>query len=151
MLFMFLNIPEKFENQIVTVESGCFLGVCRGIRHLGDLSPKDFFPSFCDEEQKKAREMIRNKGEIGKAVFDFKEPSSLSECSVSLSLDLNSFKQKFWSTPSTCAAFPEVAIGNTDKSKGVANKDGKHHISYFLFDYENDNPYVDFSVKEVVE
>ncbi len=70
---------------------------------------------------------------------------------MSVFTDLESLKRLVEKYPSMKAKMNAYAKGFTSISRGVSLKeDKKHHVEYFLYDYENNSPKDDFSVIEVI-
>ena len=66
--------------------------------------------------------------------------------SLSLCPTLDIAKKRFQYSSEAKKIHPQIAVGATKDARGVAIKDKPKHISYYLYDYEDNNPYVDFKV-----
>lgn len=99
---------------------------------------------------------IRNDPNINATKFvpSYKEPSfqrkkfvtGIDQLSVSIFVGENEFKNKIKGLKKFRTGFIAIASGKTCEDKGIAEKpDETGHINYFLYDYENNNPYCDFT------
>lgn len=148
---IFLNIPDNIEEIINGYEYEQFDCVFRAVRHKGNPIPKDFYPTFDDDEQKAEIESALAKGGMAYAVASQKElENDPSYYSVSLTISKDAIKNKFWRRKKT--RYPSIVSGHTNPHKGKAHMDDDIHISYFLFDYKdvNKNPYNDFKEDESI-
>lgn len=123
--------------------------VYRAIRHTGDFIPEDFYPTFDDPYKKDKIESMALKGGMADIVTSHRSKTNFY--SLSLFIDKRSVKDIFWRRHKR--DFPVIAIGHTDSAKGIAHLDDVSHVSYYLFDYkdENLNPYRDFKEDELAD
>ena len=148
---VFLNIPDNIEETILQCESEQFTTVYRAITHTGILTPRDFYPTFDDYFQKERILIAKTKGGMAEIVASQKDyTNKLDYYAVSLSTSKQSLKDKFWRRKKII--YPMIAVGHTDKDKGVSYLNGENHVSYYLFDYEDvkKNPFKDFKKDECV-
>ena len=143
---IFLNIPDSVEEAISELDVEEFFAVYRAIRHTGDFVPEDFYPSFDDPYQKEKIQLTSLKGGMADIVTSHRSKTNFY--SMSLFIDKRTVKDIFWRRHRR--DFPVIAIGHTDSAKGIAHLDDASHVSYYLFDYkdENLNPYRDFKEDE---
>lgn len=149
---IFLNIPDNIEDIINCYEVEQFDCVYRAVRHKGKPVPKDFYPTFDDDEQKAEIEAALLKGGMANAVASQKDlEDKPSYYAVSLSISKEYLKDKFWRRKKT--RYPSILCGHTDSAKGKAHMDDEVHVSYFLFNYEDVdcNPYNDFNEDECID
>lgn len=149
---IFLNVPDRIEDIINGYEYEQFDCVYRAIRHSGDPIPKDFYPTFDDDEQKAEIEAAMSKGDMAFVIARQKElENNPSYYSVSLAISKDSLKDKFWRRKKT--RYPSIVVGHTDPHKGKAHMEDDAHVSYFIFDYKDvdKNPYNDFKEDESVD
>ena len=142
---VFLNIPEEFEKIISCYEQESFDCVYRAIRHKGDLIPEDFYPTFADEKQRESSRNFAKKGGMTRTIIEqYEKKNEIGDYAVSLFTDRECIEKMFQRRNKD--RFPVIAVGHTDIDKGKAHLDGNEHVSYFLFDYQNEekNPYKDF-------
>ena len=140
---IFKNIPDFFVSQIQEEKHEDFYCVYRGIRHTHELTKEDFYPSAFDPYRQKT--ITLDKGPLYN--FIARQPiSDVQHYSVSLFLSLTALRKSLRSRNT----FPSVAKGVTKKEKGVSVLDHGEHISYYLYDYENEDmsPYTDFKLFE---
>lgn len=146
---IFLNIPESIEDKIMELEVEEFSSVYRAIRHLGEFRPEDFYPYFDDPYKKSNNESMSSKG--GMANIIASQGGDIGMYSLSLFVNKKAIKDVFWRRHKR--DFPVIAIGHTDSNKGLAHLDNDSHVSYYLFDYKNEqkNPYKDFIKDECID
>ena len=143
---IFLNIPDNIENIINDYEEEQFFHVYHAITHLGDPFPIDFYPTFADEQQMKRIRSALNKGGMARVVVQqANNEMSPKYYGVSLFISKEALANRFWRRNKD--RYPGVVVGNTDLNKGKAHLDDDSHVSYYLFNYEDEskNPYKDFS------
>ena len=110
--------PKKEENVVYDI-------TYRAIQH-SDLTKYDFVPTNIEKPGRKKFWRIR--GYYGVSLFD----------------DLDKLKGKVESIPSLEKTTVGFAVGHTYIGKGISTIANDHHINYYLYDWENNNPYVDF-------
>lgn len=146
----FKEIPEDIAKAISSYPPEDHKPVYRAIRHSGPLEAKDFYPSFVDEKQQERRLQMSRKGGMANVISKQIKPKKedIEYYGLSLFTSLDMAKNKFQSSPKFKKLFPCIAVGKTCREKGVAHKDDDCHVSYYLYDYENNNPFVDFEILE---
>lgn len=78
----------------------------------------------------------------------FKQP----QYGMSVFTDLDSLKKIVEKYPAMNDSINAYAKGLTSIKRGISFKeDSKHHVEYFLYDYENNSPKDDFIIVEVRE
>lgn len=146
----YLNIPTEkadlIERKVDSPQPEAF----RFLYHKGQPLKTDFIPTFMDEHQQKIREKRRQCGKMASVVVNqHKERKyKLSDFSVSLFLNIEKGKEILWKDDSLKKDYPAIALGFTCSGKGYSVVDNQTHLSYYLFDYVNNNPYNDFSTIE---
>lgn len=149
----YLNVPEEIANKIEKKVDSPQSETFRFLYHTGKPNQKDFIPTFKDERQKELRERRKQLGKMANVVVEQHSPikNNISEYAVSLFSDLEKGKKILWKNDSSKKDYPAIAKGPTDSDKGYTVLDKNQHISYFLFDYDNNSPYSDFSTIEEAE
>ena len=147
----FFNVPDDIVAKIEALDlhysSNCF----RALYQKGNPRPSDFLPTFVDENQKRIRESRAQCGNMAKEVVSMHKATKVGDYAVSLGLSLEDVKKKFWKNESYKKDYPAIARGSTEPKRGISVKDNESHISYFLYDYLNNNPSSDFvTIEEAV-
>lgn len=140
----YLNIPKEIANKFEAKEEVCYLKNYRFLYQRGKPLPTDFVPTFVDKKQQEIREKRKQCGDVAATVVSQHKKLKVGDYSVSLFIDLEAAKNIMWKNDSYKKDYPAIAVGITDQSKGYAILDKEAHVSYFLFDYINNNPYDDF-------
>ena len=111
--------------------------VYRATKSNDMLRVTDFLPwSVEHANQKKTFRTCFSKGEYGLSLFT----------------DLDSLKDTVNKYPALKASTNAFAKGFTSISRGVSLKEDKrHHVEYYLYDYENNSPKDDFVIYEVIK
>lgn len=126
MNYSFLHIPDHLWSEISFKKHIEYKHVYRFVENANSISKSDFYPSN-----------IENKGKQNAIKLD------ISHYSVSLLYDkisVEEYKKKY-----SILKNKDVVCGFTTINRGISTeKNIKGHIDYFLFDYENNNPYTDF-------
>lgn len=125
------EIPIEFQPDLK--EHQDFPIAFRATRSTDSLKKEDFLPSFIENP---------NKTKIWKDLYSmslFKEEKELNE--------------KLLSVPTLSKKTKSISIGFTCANRGVSilTRKSTGHISYFLFDSYNNNPYPDFKIHKVIE
>lgn len=103
--------------------------VFRAIRNA-DVTKDDFLPSIIENPYLAKK---------------FEKRTKLENYSVSLWKTETQLKRIYNSNASFKKKYNAIAKGFTSKERGYSYKAGKDgHINYYLFDYEDNNPYSDF-------
>ena len=79
----------------------------------------------------------------------FKKQFKQPEYGLSVFTDLGSLKTKVASVPALGESTKAYAKGFTTIKRGISLKEKKHHVEYFLYDYEYNSPKDDFQIVEV--
>jgi hypothetical protein len=109
------------------------------------IEPKSFLPSFVDLSKRNKTENLEM---LFQAVKDEKDCDDFS-CSVYLDLDI--MLAKLYGSVISKKR-PYLAKGLLNDNKGIADKpDSDLHISYYLEDYEDKNPFDDFEIIGLLE
>ena len=145
---IFLNIPKNFVDIINSYIPEQFDNVYRLITHEGPFLPTDFYPTFVDDLQLERIRRAKEKGGPANVVASQTSENDVTFYSVSLITDINFAKRVKKRHPNT---FPVIACGSTSELKGIANQDKSFHVSYYLYDYINLNPYTDFCEEEYTD
>lgn len=144
----FLNVPIEIAKQIIAKEE-CHTNCCfRALYQKGNPKETDFFPTFVDENQKRIWEHRESCGGMAKCIVSKRKELKPDDYSVSLIKTIEEAKKKFWKNDSYKKDHPAIACGFTDPLKGYPTNGNNLHISYFLYDYIQNNPYVDFVTVE---
>lgn len=103
--------------------------VFRAIRNA-DVTESDFLPSIVENPN---------------FAKQFEKRTNLASYSVSLLKTETQLKKIYNASASFRKKYNAIAKGFTSKERGYSYKADKNgHINYFLFDYEDNNPYSDF-------
>lgn len=108
--------------------------VYRATKNSAELKVEDFLPWNVEH----ANQMKTFKKQ-------FKQP----EYGLSVFTDLVSLKTKVASVPALGESTKAYAKGFTTIKRGISLKEKKHHVEYFLYDYEYNSPKDDFQIVEV--
>lgn len=130
----FNYIPENLrpDETLHTDHKICFRAIQGNI-----ITKEDFFPTFLEKRKRKAM----NKVDSVKACFE------RGDYSVSLFDTIDGIKKIYNAYPLFRKNHNWIAKGFTSRKRGIsytANKNG--HIDYFLYDYNDNNPYQDFEL-----
>lgn len=129
----FKHMPKEYwpdENSHVEYKE-----VYRGIKNIDTLSVDDFLP--WNVEFKNRKKTFKN---------EFKQP----EFGMSIFTDLDSLKKTVEKFPGLKNKTKGYAKGFTTIDRGISPKeDNKHHVDYYLYDYEHNSPKDDFEIIEV--
>ena len=144
----FLNVPEGIAQKILEqpelhTESGY-----RGLYQKGSPKETDFLPTFVDRQQQRIREERRRCGPMAKSIVEKHKTAAPGDFAVSLFCSLERIKEVLWRDDSMKKDHPAIARGPTKSSRGYAVRGKDGHISYYLFDYEENNPCSDFVTVE---
>ena len=134
--FINSKICDKKINEIILCSEECdSRAVFRAIKHTNDgpLLKSDFYPTFVERNKNvilsEAEQLNHNVDYFGVSVFDNYEQM------LNVINTIPSLRKK-----TLCHA-----RGKLNSGKGVMGCfDSNSHFQYFLFDYENNNPYCDF-------
>lgn len=150
----FKNVPDEIAEEISKKVHESFAAVYRAIGHVGALEPEDFYPTFADEKNKRLAEKHRKKGGMANVIASQRIAVTIETSSVSLcptfEIAEKRVKNLYWFSSEAKKNHPgiAVAVGATNEARGVSVQDNPSHISYYLYDYEENNPCVDFQVLE---
>lgn len=109
--------------------------VYRAVKSIDKLGVNDFLP--WNIEHKNQRKTFKK---------TFKQP----EYGLSVFTDLDSLKSTVESVVTLNESTKAYAKGFTTIKRGISLKENKkHHVEYFLYDYENNSPKEDFTIVEV--
>ena len=127
------DIPTSVVDDIYKNQDYHRRNVYRAISHNVITTVKeDFLPSFMDLEY---IPLILTTGHYGLSVFE----------------DLEKLKNTVASSKRLYNSTIGYAFGFTNFDRGIwTNPDNKTHINYFLFDWDNNNPFDDFEIIEAL-
>lgn len=109
--------------------------VYRATKSIDELKVKDFLP--WNIEHANQRKTFRKQ---------FRQP----EYGLSLFTELTILKNKVAAIPQLNESTNAYAKGFTTLKRGISFKeDNKHHVEYYLYDYEYNSPKDDFKIVEV--
>lgn len=144
----FLNVPDDIVAKIEEQPQSNFEVTFRLLYHKGLPEASDFLPTFVDEKQREIREKRKNCGTMANIVVSHHKKPNVKDYGVSLSLSLDDAKKKFWKNAASKKDYPAIAQGPTNPSKGYSVKDNETHVSYYLYDYVDNNPFEEFCTIE---
>ncbi len=146
---VFKGVPEFATQEILGHDHQTFTKCFRAIRHSGSsLFKEDFLPTFADPAAVEAAA----KGRMANVVVNNSpNDKDITYWSLSLFDSVDSLNKRIRRNAYLKTVFPAIAVGKTDDEKGVAWREKGHHIVYFLYDYETDNPCIDFSILENID
>lgn len=131
----FKHIPEELwprEEEHVDYEP-----VYRAVMNDDVLKVDDFLPSII--EYKNQRRSFKNLVENDRSVYGVSVFTKLKNLNETLSL-YSAFRKKT----------KAIAIGRTTLIRGVSTRESeKHHVDYYLYDYEKNSPKDDFEIFEL--
>ncbi len=109
--------------------------VYRATKNTVDLQIEDFLPWNVEYANQKKT---------------FKKQFSQPNYGLSVFTDLDSLKKTVAIYPALNASTNAFAQGFTTIKRGISLKENnRHHVEYYLYDYENNSPKDDFKVIEV--
>ena len=122
--------------QILEHEGECYDQYVFRALYSNEITVGDFIPSIFDMRA------TRKKGY---------NPDSPGSYSVSLFPSLDVYRLKCDASKGFRTSHPAVAVGKTSLLRGYSCRDNDIHVSYFLYDYEDNSPAEDFKIKVVGE
>ena len=126
---VFKDIPKECRPDLAINDE--FQEVFRGTSNISVLDKTDFLPTFVE---------YRNQKKLWKNQFN-----NSSYYSVSLFTSLDKLKEK----TKMIKRIKSYSKGFTTIKRGISILNSDSHIDYFLYDYDNNNPYLDFVIIEV--
>ena len=111
--------------------------VYRAVKSIEALNVQDFLPWNVEHANQKKT---------------FKKQFKQPEYGLSVFTELEALKHTVASIPTLNESTNAFARGFTTINRGISFKENyKHHVEYFLYDYEYNSPKDDFEIVEVIE
>lgn len=129
----FSYIPAEFRPN--ESEHIAYNPVYRAVKSKDSLCKEDFLPSAVEyKNQRRKYKRLFGQPDYGMSVFT----------------RLDNLKSIVLKYPSMDAKINAYAKGFTTIKRGISTKENEnHHVEYFLYDYEGNNPKDDFEIIEV--